>query len=260
MVIYATLALCAFLAYLLVSRYDLYDKEPWPLIVLTVAAGAGVMWLMGPAEEFTLARVFGDTWTPARIAVVAATHEELARVLLVALIALLLPRFFNDPMDGIIYGSMTGLGMALEESHFFLRLVPPEGAVLPPTELVRLFGHLVLGGISGFAVGMLRMRMRGGVRALLGCVAASMSIHFAWDWIAFSVKPAGVMRWWQTAGAVALMLSGILLYGMLVVVGSDWSRQVFAPRRRRQIWGWPFTLLVQRARPARSEASSDKSR
>ncbi len=77
----------------------------------------------------------------------------------------------------------------------------------------------------------------------------SISLHFLWDWIAFSAARAGVMAWWQTLGAMAILLGGILFYGALVVQGSDWSRRVFAPDSPRSLWRWPFTLLASRDEP-----------
>jgi len=39
--------------------------------------------------------------------------------------SIVLSREFNDPMDGLIYGRLIGLGMAVQESLLYLRLSPP---------------------------------------------------------------------------------------------------------------------------------------
>lgn len=240
--LYAALALCAFLAALLVIRYDMYEREPWFMIVFAAGLGYAAMRACGAVEPLTM-----DLW-PRRpvpvlyLALVAGTHEELARLAVVAALALFLPRQFNDPMDGIIYGSIVGLGMAVEESLFYLGVGgPPPGALLPASEPVRIMGHLVLGGISGFGVGMARMRMRRASTTLAGCMLVSVGIHATWDWIAFAACARGRMAWWQTAAAVTLMLAGMAFYGTLVAIGSGWSRRRFAPRRSASLWGWPFT-------------------
>ena len=41
------------------------------------------------------------------------------------------------------------------------------------------------------------------------------------------------------------ILDDLLFYGMLVVRGSAWSRQIFDPLSSRRLWGWPLTLLVR---------------
>lgn len=45
---------------------------------------------------------------------------------------------------------------------------------------------------------------------------------------------------------VLLMLAGILFYGILVEMASDWSSHVFALRRARSLFGWPLSLLFKR--------------
>ncbi len=167
-------------------------------------------------------------------------------------------------MDGIIYGSIVGLGMAVTESVYYMSLTawppPPEGPFIPPTEIVRLCGHLVMGGITGFAVGMMRMEMKRWFAVLLGCVSISMTMHFLWDWIAFDAAMRGAMLSWQTIIAAAMMLFGMVFYGVLVVIGSDWSRREFAPHSARSLWKWPFTLLVRRdfSEASRSTTHQDR--
>ena len=245
MVLYGSLAVCAVLATLLVYRYDMYEREPWYMILLAVALGWGAMWLIGFAEGWTLDRFGAEPRPDLIVAAVAASHEELIRLAVVILLAIVLPGQFNDPMDGIIYGSIIGVGMAIDESIFYLRLDPAAGPMLPPAEVIRVTGHLLMGGITGFAIGMARMRMRGWPLALAVCLAVSMSLHFLWDAIALMARGVGEMRAWQTVGAIGLMGGGMLFYGMLVVRGSAWSRQIFDPLSTRRLWGWPLTLLVR---------------
>lgn len=243
MLLYGSLAVCGILAALLVYRYDMYEREPWYMIVLALGLGWGAMWLAGLAEMWTMNR-FGEPPRPDMIvAAIAATHEELARLLVVIGLAIVVPRQFNDPMDGIIYGSLVGVGMAIDESLFYLGLGADPAALLPPAEIIRIAGHLVMGGITGFAIGMARMSLKGWPRVLAFCLVFSTGLHFLWDCVAFAAIRQGAMTPLQTAAAVGLMLGGILFYGVLVVVGSEWSRQVFAPHSVKSLWGWPFTLL-----------------
>ncbi len=243
MLLYGSLAVCGILAALLVYRYDMYEREPWYMIVVAIGLGWGAMWLAGLAETWTM-NLFGEPPRPdVIVAAIAATHEELARLLVVIGLAIFLPRQFNDPMDGIIYGSIVGVGMAIDESLFFLGLGADPAAPLPPAEVIRIAGHLVMGGITGFAIGMARMSLKGWPRVLAVCLVVSIGMHFLWDCVAFAAGRQGAMTPWQTAAAVCLMLGGILFYGVLVVVGSEWSRQVFAPHSTKSLWGWPFTLL-----------------
>jgi RsiW-degrading membrane proteinase PrsW (M82 family) len=241
MILYITLILCATLAGLLVYRYDLYDREPWMLVLLMAATGAGAMWVVGLLEGVTL-RLVPPTTIP-KIALIAATHEEAARLLIVGLLAVVAPRHFNDPMDGIIYGSIAGLGMAVAESVNHLSFLPDKPSALPATEVVRLLGHLVLGGISCYGIGLMRVDARDARKILLIAVSFAVTWHFVWDWIAFSSWSFGAVVLWQKGAAVVLMVTGIFVYGACVASGSRRSRDQFAPGDPRQVWGWPLTLF-----------------
>jgi len=236
-ILYATLALSVLAAAALVVRYDMYDREPPALLALAMGLGAGAMAAAGLLEEWTLGgqRITGE----AGIAAVAAVEEESLKLLVVGVIALLFRRTFNDPMDGIIYGSMSGAGMALEESLHVLGASQAQGS-LPPVELVRLCGHLVMGGISGFPLGLARLRHPAWPGALAGCVLCATGLHFGWDWIALTAPASGQLSPGQAALGVALMLAGLCLYGTLVALSSRWSHDLFAPWRPARLWGWPF--------------------
>src|SRR5262245_47099094 len=244
MILYATLALCAFGAAVVVYRHDLYEREPLPFLALTVAVGMAAMWFAGWVEDWTLG--IAKLSSAHAISAVAASEEETLKLLTVLVVALLTRRAPNDPMDGIVYGSMAGLGMAVEESVYYLRQFPP-GNVLPPSELVRICGHLVMGGISGFAIWPFMMRRKRWPRILASCFLAATTLHFGWDWIvlASAGTAMGTLEIWSGA---TLMLAGLLLYGVLTAMASEQSRLLYAPTSRRQIWGWPFNR-ISRIRP-----------
>jgi RsiW-degrading membrane proteinase PrsW (M82 family) len=239
MALYFALGFCALLAAALVYRYDLYEREPWYMIVLAIVLGAAGMRIVGAIELVSLVLV--DSYVA--VAALAALHEEAARIVLVLGIALVFPRQFNDPMDGIVYGSMVGLGMALEESFYLLGLVAAPDVLLLPVELVRLLGHLVMAGIAGFGIGLARARVPGWPSQLIRCVAIAFLLHFLWDWIALASDTTSLTSL-QTMASIGLMLFGIVFYGSLVVVGSRLSKHVFAPMSETQLWGWPFTVFL----------------
>lgn len=239
---------CAAAAVWLVYRYDLYDREPWPLVLTTALAGAAVMWGLGGVEDAAIARLAGANASPYVPALVAASSEETARLLIVMALAALVPRFFNDPMDGLVYGSIVGIGMALEESWAMLSQSSAPSAFLP-VELVRVSGHLVMGGITGFGVGVTKrpgVRRRQWAGALAACFASSILLHFLWDVAALAETLSGGLARWPALAGSAVMLAGMVTYGALVVIGARWSRQAFAPASRRTLWGWPLDRVRRR--------------
>jgi RsiW-degrading membrane proteinase PrsW (M82 family) len=253
MVLYVTLVFCAFGAGALVYRRDLYEREPLGLIVLTVVMGIGAMWLAGVIEALTFDNV--GISHPRAIAAVAALEEELLKFLVVITVILLVPREFNDPLDGIVYGSMAGLGMAIEESVYYLSDLLPGSFILPPAELTRVMGHLVMGGISGFGLGPAVLGWRRWPLILLACFFAATTLHFGWDWIVLSSTEAdleGPEAW----RGVALMLAGLLLYGALTTIASAESHSLFAPASHPRLWGWPFVRHGAGSQPSASPGTS----
>jgi RsiW-degrading membrane proteinase PrsW (M82 family) len=237
-ILYGTLCLCALGAAFIIYRNDLYDREPGWLLALTAGLGAAAMWLAGLVESWALE--WSGLTSRAGIAALAAVVEEAAKVLVVAGVALTARKAFNDPLDGLIYGSLAGLGMAVEESVAYLRAEPKNQPILPPVELVRLCGHLVMGGIGAFAVGMAVAGRRAWPLALVGGLVAAMSFHFAWDWLALSVADAHELSLGSSVLGVVQMVAGLALYGTLTAIGSKWSHGLFAPDRPARLWGWPF--------------------
>lgn len=238
MVFFVALALCALLTASLVYRYDLYEHEPLPLLGIAIALGAGAMWVAGCVEDWVLAR--WDRVDPLGIAAVASGSEEALKLLVVTAVSLLAWREFDDPMDGIVYGSMAGLGAALEESLFYHRQSVLLQTFVPAAELVRLWAHLVLGGIVGFPLGFWRAAPRRCALASLGGLALAVGLHFGWDAIVLTAPDGPALGAARTAVGLLLMVSSLALYGRLIVIASARSRQQFAPRSALRLWGWPF--------------------
>lgn len=230
MLLYGTLAVCAVLAAIMVYRYDLYDREPWYMLMLATALGAGAMYGAGQVQIAVLAKLgnFAATHWNVTLSAAAATTEEFGKLAAVFIIATICRRHFNDPMDGIIYGSFAGLGAALEESVALLGWSARMWEMLPAQEPIRLLGHLIMGGIGAFGVGMVRPGRR--PRCWLAFWVAwgfAIAIHFVWDIVAFSAADLGRMLAWHKAAAVTIMLGGLAVYWRLVAVAERISKEWF---------------------------------
>jgi len=196
------------------------------------------MWVAGVVEAGALSG--SSNLGPFGIAAVAAGAEELLKLLVVIAVSLLARREFDDPMDGVVYGSMAGLGAALEESVFYQHLSPALDSFVPAAELVRLWAHVVLGGIVGFPLGFWRTDPRRAVPAAFGGLAVAVTLHFGWDAVVLSVPDGVAPGAGHTLAGVALMVASLALYGRLVLIASARSRRQFAPRSSLRLWGWPF--------------------
>ncbi|MEE2685575.1 MAG: PrsW family glutamic-type intramembrane protease [Planctomycetota bacterium] len=238
MAVYLVLLFCALGIAAMVYRYDMYDREPVLLLMVAVVFGVICFWLAGSVEDYLLENYL--TSSVSMRAAVAGVVEELGKVLLVFLVAVSCRPFFNDPVDGLIYGAFIGLGFGIGESFYFVSLEGPAWHVVP-TEAVRLFLHAMMGGLGGYGIGLrvLPGRQRSWPAWLLGGVSVAMGTHFLWNCYVGLVPPGDSGSGTQVV-AVLLMLLLTGTFGWLVVVGSAHSRTLFAPDDRRSVWGWPF--------------------
>ena len=239
MAIYLVLALCALGIAAMVYRYDMYDREPVFLLLLAAAAGVGCFWLAGNVEDYFL----NSYPVPPPINVHAAITgicEEAGKAFVVGLVALACRRFFNDPVDGLIYGAFIGLGFGVGESVFYVSVEGPQWYQLP-TEAVRMFLHTMMGGLGGYGIGLSVYPRKNPTWPAwaVGGILLAMLTHFLWNRFVglVSIEQGGVM---QEVAAVLLMLGLTGVFGGLVVIGSTLSREEFAPGDRRSVWGWPF--------------------
>lgn len=241
---YLTLAVCAIGFGALVYRYDLHDREPALAIVIVTLLGGIGMFVAGIVQVAVLSSLgaeVAEDWNLA-MAIAAGVTEEAAKFAAVAVIVLGSRRWFNDPLDGLIYGSFAGLGAAIEESIAILAFDQPSG-FLPASEPVRLAGHMVMGGITAAGLGAwVRSRVNGDGSvsrlpspgsvlpwwSLPVCCCIGVAIHTLWDVVAFSAADLGRMLPWHTAASLGLMLGGFVAYRWLVAVGAQRSKAVFA--------------------------------
>jgi hypothetical protein len=227
----------------LVWRHDLYEREPWWMMLLCGAAGALLAPVCGWIEDRAIPAI-SPTPSSAVIASVASGVEESARLLALGALALLTRRWFSDALDGVTCGSLVGVGMSVYETGLRLQAGPIEE--IGAGEVVRMFSHAVLGGIAGFPLGILTLR-EGRERflpALGGCFAAVLALHFLVDWA--GLRAAGVRGFEATGTAIvaAAVLAGAVLYGILTAIAAEWSRRQFAPCSPRTLFGWPFAQFL----------------
>lgn len=246
MIVFFGILVCTVLLGAIVYRYDLYDKEPWYLLLFVMALGFVVFWSIGFIEDFSNSRLgfyeAGDH--TAGQAAVAATHEELAKLLVVVTMALLFRKHFNDPIDGLIYGAFAGLGMAVEESVFYMQhSTAAPGFDVFGQEVIRLVLHILMGGTSGFGVGLIveHSKLKHWVLVLFAFLAASMTIHFLWDYLCGIPTATGGItpenEMFLRVTSVLLMLTAMSTFALAVKIGSHLSRHRFAPTSTVRLWG-----------------------
>ena len=152
----------AFIFLIFIWWLDRYDREPWYLVLGAFAWGALGAIVIAIMASLTLAApfkslldakmVFGIT-----VVVIAPIVEEIAKA--VILIPLALHRKFDGFIDGMVYGSMVGLGFAVTENFFYyLGVFLNKGAFhWAITVVIRTFCstfiHALSTGVAGAAIG-----------------------------------------------------------------------------------------------------------
>jgi RsiW-degrading membrane proteinase PrsW (M82 family) len=154
---------------------------------------------------------FATNWSAA---LTAPLNEELLKVSGVVLIVLAAPRVIRGPLDGMVYGALTGLGFqVMENVTYALNNIAltggtnPAGAVALSAALrVGLTGlgsHWTMTAVAGAGVGYLAARgLRRGALPAAACLAAAMAMHLVFD----------------TPGASLLILLKVLLNFVVVLV------------------------------------------
>lgn len=205
-----------------IYRYDLHAREPWYMVALAVGLGFTVMWMAGVAEDFAFSNWGVSAAGPGPKAALVSCTETFARMAMVFTVATLFRSRFTDPLDGLMYGTLGGLGMAIEESLLYLSFAPATAQTLG-AEVVRLFAHSLMGGLVGFAVGQwVRPNRSPRPRPVLtvGCLAVALLVHFSWDYIAYQTSRAAILRLLP----MLLMLSLMMVWGGLVAYASEQLR------------------------------------
>ena len=247
MVSYLVLALGGLLFGAMVYRYDMHEREPWWMLVGAAVAGGVLMW--GAFElELLIQGLAGASDRSVLKAALAGTIEEAAKLAVPVVILVFMKKHFNDPMDGLIYGSLAGLGAAVFEGAWYQWFVPAlEGATIANTHgpnAMRLLMHTLWGGIVGSALGLIVMK-KPWRSTLMRRVGLVMLIHFAWD-LFIGFIPADQQNNWHRLLAAVLVGTSVAWYGLLVVQANKWSRSMHAPASKQRLVGRIVRMLITR--------------
>lgn len=181
---------------LLVLRLDRFEKEPARLLAWTFVWGAtGAVALSGSANEFgggLLASAVGaspDAAFPLAAVFVAPLVEEVLKGAIVLALFLRKRTEFDGVVDGLIYGSLVGLGFAMAENiQYYAGQYQAGGAAAAGNlfvvrGLISGFSHPLYTSLTGIGLGLAvtsTTRARRIGLPLLG-LAGAVTLHFLWN-------------------------------------------------------------------------------
>ena len=186
----------------LVLQLDRYEREPWRVLLAAFLWGAVVATFMsailndliGAIVAGTLGEAVGEVVTASAVAPIV---EEASKGLVVFLLYWVLRSEFDGVLDGIVYGSLVGIGFAMTENILYFGRVYLEGGLVGLGVLfyVRVilggFGHALYTGTTGAALGFAREVGNRWVAAAIPPIGFALAIlqHGAWNFAASALLP-----------------------------------------------------------------------
>jgi RsiW-degrading membrane proteinase PrsW (M82 family) len=226
------------------------DSRPEPARVVLIALLLGVLsamvavvvelWLQRhlPVARGTLLAVVE------KAVLLAAIPEEVLKVSLIAALVLR-SRDFDEPMDGVVYGTAVGLGFAMLENLFYVAAGPNWQGVAVLRGVLSVPLHGAFGAIAGAYIA--RARFSGILgsgrgarwrrpRLFASALLVPTALHGVFDTAVFAIKGASETAPHGDDGAVAILLA--LLVAAVVGFGTIGFAAVLARRiaRRQKAW------------------------
>jgi len=177
--IVVALAPIVFLAWFVYTR-DRYEREPRRLIVKTFLLGAVLV------VPVIVAELLGSLFLPPsadpvalllHFLLVVALVEESSKYVAVR-ISVYGSREFNEPMDGLVYGAIAGLGFAAPENLLY---VLSRGAALGVIRaILSVPGHALWGSLIGYYLAL--QKFTGARRAGLVGLSVAVTLHTIFDY------------------------------------------------------------------------------
>lgn len=187
----------------LVLQLDRYEHEPWQVLVAAFLWGALVATFIAAISNDVIGAIvtamagkqLGDVLTSS---VVAPIVEETAKGSALLLLYWIIRHEFDNVLDGIVYGSLVGIGFAMTENILYFGRIYLEhglegvGVLFYLRVILGGFGHALYTGTTGAGIGLARETHRPWLIPLIIPVAYLLGVlqHAAWNFLAATVVPA----------------------------------------------------------------------
>jgi protease PrsW len=168
----------------LIFRLDKYDREPLLPLLLCFSAGAlitlPVVWL--EQQAYTAPHTSEWLYTLWLAFIAVAFNEECAKFLILWL-GVYPRRFFDEPVDGMVYAVLIAMGFATIENITYAGRFGAEAILLRAFTAVP--AHLCFAIIQGYYAGLARFGAATGYRTLLKGLVFSALFHGVYDFLIF---------------------------------------------------------------------------
>jgi len=170
---------------------------------------------------------------------IAAVPEETVKVGIIAVMALR-SREFDEPMDGVVYGTAVGLGFAAVENYLYVISNSHLLLVAGMRGIMSVPFHGAVGAIAGAFIagarfgGALGAHKHGGAwrtRRLVLAWLIPVVLHGLFDWSVFSLGALGK----QSAAAPSASKGGLILLILVIWLAVGFGSIAFAVHLARRI-------------------------
>ena len=202
---------------------DRYEKEPLKLIAVALLMGAIVAPLIAVLIE-DAANIRSSAFVSSTIPFSQLTPwtpilEEAIRGLAILVVFFIVRYEIDDPLDGVVYGAVVGIGFGMAALFWAIIQTPNFGQSITPELpgiMVAGFNHVFYGAVIGLIVATAR---RSGVGAVVVAtvvgIAVAAGFHLLHDYLP---------KWLATSNAAPGKLSGAIsdlpnLLGLAALVG-----------------------------------------
>jgi RsiW-degrading membrane proteinase PrsW (M82 family) len=229
----------------LVLQLDRYEKEPWQVLVAAFLWGALVATfiaaisndLIGAIVTQIVGKQLGQLLTSSAVAPIV---EETAKGFALLLLFWIIRQEFDNVLDGIVYGSLVGIGFAMTENILYFGRVYLENGLEGVEVLfyVRVilggFGHALYTGTTGAGLGIARETRHKWLIPIVvpGAYILAILQHAAWNFFAGALIPSllpddisvGTLLF-VVMPIVTFVLTAPGLFALLLIAFLAWRRE-----------------------------------
>jgi len=237
---------------------DRYEKEPKRLLAIVFLWGAIPTLIFSLLARFFIQfprSVFSPTLIAAlRTGIVIPLIEELLKGSILVFILLRHRREFDNALDGVVYGSMVGLGYGMTRnlvsflSSFFIHGFVGLGTEAVLTGVIFTLNQASYTAIFGAGLGYARLSQRDGPRRLMPIITFILAVvtHILHSLVVHAVRGVNILT-------VVLTLSGVLVTLVIILVSLKRQQEWMRVELKEQIPNDLYDVVVSSSARARDQ-------
>jgi len=174
-----------------IVKLDKHEKEPTPLLAISLGLGIAIFfaarYFEGAIDDMMMPYITENNLNPNThpgiLFLSAFVRTAFVEEFLKLVVLLLIPfnhKAFNEPMDGIVYAVMIGMGFAIVENMIYC-MSPPDLALAIVRDFTAVPSHAVFAVILGYYVGLAKFNKAKRIQYIIGGFFITVFVHGLYD-------------------------------------------------------------------------------